>query len=213
MKLYGYWRSLATFRVRIAMGLKNIDCEQEYIDLAAGEQFGAQFKSINPQMTVPALVTENNVIAQSMAILEYLNDKFPEPNLLPEDAEGRARVRQISQIAIADAHPLITPRIRNYLEHELKLPEEKIMKWIQHWMNLANEAIEAILTSSKTRKFCHGDQITIADLCVVPQVIGSQFFNCDMSNMPKLMTIFNTCMEMDAFKNAHPQNQPDFPAG
>jgi maleylacetoacetate isomerase len=213
MKLYGYNLSLASFRVRIAFALKGIDREDAFLDLLKGDQFEPEFQKLNPQMVVPALITdEAQVIGQSMAILEYLDETYPEPPLLPGDAGGRARVRQLAQIAIADCHPLVVPRIRKYLTETLGHSEDELLAWIRHWMGLANDAIEAILSDGNAGKYAHGDRVTLADLCLIPQVAGSQRFNCDMSGAPRLMKLFETCMAEDAFMAAHAKNQPDFQA-
>jgi maleylacetoacetate isomerase len=213
MQLYGFYRSLAAYRVRIALALKGINYDTDSINLFKGEQMEAAFKAVNPQMVVPALVDGDTVVTQSMAILEYLNETAPEPDLLPSDPVGRARVRQICQIFIADAHPLIVPRVRSYLMKELGHSETEMIAWVQNWLGLANEAVESVLlNSTKTGKFCHGDTVTLADLCLVPQIQGSMLFKCEMSGVPTLMKIFEECMQLDAFQKAHPKNQPDFQA-
>ena len=166
MKLYTYWRSLATFRVRIALNLKGLAYEPIYVDLDAGQQRAAEFKAVNPQMVIPALVEDDgNVLYQSMAIMEWLEETRPQPALLPGDPRGRARVRGLALIAAADGHPLVTPRIRNYLEKTLQLPEDKRNAWLMHWTLEALKAIEGHLAKEKqTGRFCHGDSPTMADI-------------------------------------------------
>ncbi|RPI35214.1 MAG: maleylacetoacetate isomerase, partial [Hyphomicrobiaceae bacterium] len=150
MKLYTYWRSLATFRVRIALNLKGLSYEPVYVDLDAGDQLTPQFKSVNPQMAIPALVEDDgNVLFQSLAILEYLNETHPEPPLLPADPRGRARVRALSLIAVADSHPLIVPRVRNHLAATLNVGEEGKLAWVRHWFVAGLNAYEAHLTRDK----------------------------------------------------------------
>jgi maleylacetoacetate isomerase len=211
MQLYGFYRSLAAYRVRIALALKGINYDTDSINLFKGEQMEAAFKAVNPQMVVPVLVDGGIVVTQSMAILEYLNETALDPDLLPPDPAGRARVRQICQILIADAHPLIVPRVRSYLINELGHSEAEIIAWVQNWLVLGNKAVEATLVDSPaTGKYCHGDSLTLADLCLVPQIQGSILFNCDMSDIPASMRIFEECMKLDAFEKAHPKNQPDF---
>ena len=214
MKLYGFWRSLATYRVRVALALKGIAAEQVSINLLQGKQFSDEYKAVNPQSVVPALVIDDGPpLFQSMAILEYLEETHPQPPLLPKDARGRARVRGLAQIAVSDGHPLIVPRIRNYLEQELNLDEAARNRWLAHWTLKALEAIEVHLAKeSETGRFCHGDAPTLADICLASQVIGAKnYFNCDTSGVPTVMRIFGECMKIDAFDRSHPLKQPDAP--
>ena len=212
MKLYGFWRSLATYRVRVALALKGLKAEEISIDLLKGKQLTDDYLAVNPQGVVPALVLDQDgsPLFQSLAILEYLDETQPQPPLLPKDPRGRARVRGLALIAAADGHPLITPRIRNYLEKEMRQDEAARNRWLAHWTMRALEAIESDLMSDReTGRYCHGDQLTIADICVVSQLIGAlAYFNCDTSTVPRAMRIYNQCMEIDAFAKAHPLKQP-----
>jgi maleylacetoacetate isomerase len=177
MKLYGYWRSQATFRVRVAMNLKGIPpSENEALDLAKGEQFNEAYRKVNPQSVVPALVVDGGApLIQSMAIMEYLEETHPAPALLPREPRDRARVRALAMIPIAEIHPLMVPRVRNYVEKDLKLGEAVRVEWVRHWVGLGLAAMEALLNGdSRTGKFCHGDQVTMADICLAGQVIGAQ---------------------------------------
>jgi maleylacetoacetate isomerase len=215
IKLYGFWRSLATYRVRVALALKDIKAEEISIDLLQGKQFTDDYKAVNPQSVVPALVIDGAPpLFQSMAILEYLEEAYPQPPLLPQGARDRARVRGLSLIAVADGHPVIAPRIRNYLETELHLDEATRNRWCAHWMLKALEAIEGHLTKEKeTGRFCHGDAPTLADICLASQVIGARdYFKADTSGVPTVMRIFAECMAIDAFDRAQPMKQPDAPA-
>ena len=213
MKLFSYWRSLASFRVRIALNLKGMDCDIETVDLLEGDQFEGAYRAVNPQPVVPALVDGGTTLFQSLAIVEYLDETRPEPPLLPADPGGRARVRGIAQIASSDTHPLIVPRIRKYLTEDLDLSDEQLGAWIRRWMGAGLEAMEAHLAAGTgTGRFCHGDRPGLADLCLVPQVVGSRMFGCPMEPYPTAMRIFETCMALDAFADAHPAKQPDFPA-
>ena len=211
MKLYGFWRSLATYRVRVALALKGLKAEEISIDLLKGKQMSEDYLAVNPQGVVPALIIDEGgpPLFQSLAIIEYLNETQPQPPLLPQDPRGRARVRGLALIAAADGHPLITPRIRNYLEKEMRQDESARNRWLAHWTMRALEAIESHLANEReTGRFCHGDQLTIADICVVSQLIGAlAYFNCDTSSVPRAMRIYSTCMEMDAFSRAHPLKQ------
>ena len=214
MKLYGFWRSLATYRVRVALGLKGLKAEEVSIDILKGKQFTDEYKALNPQSVVPALVVDGGApLFQSLAILEYLEETQPQPALLPKDPRGRARVRGLALIAAADGHPLIVPRIRAYLEKDLKVDEGARNKWLAHWTLKALEAIESHLVNEKeTGRFCHGDAPTIADICLAGQVIGAtSYFNCDISKVPTAMRIYGECMKLPAFERAHPLKQPDAP--
>ncbi len=215
MKLYGFWRSLATYRVRVALGLKGIAAEEVSIDILKGKQFTDEYKALNPQSVVPALVLEDGgaPLFQSLAILEYLEETHPLPALLPKDARGRARVRGLALIAAADGHPLIVPRIRVYMEKEMGLAEPARNQWLAHWTLKALEAIEAHLVSEKeTGRFCHGDAPTLADICLAGQVIAAvSYFNCDTSTVPTALRIYGECMKLDAFIKAHPSKQPEAP--
>jgi maleylacetoacetate isomerase len=215
VKFYSFWRSLASFRVRIALNLKGIQAEVIDVDLMKGKQREADYRKVNPQMLIPALVDGNGpVLFQSLAIIEYLDETHPHPRLLPADPAGRARARGLAQIVACDAHPLIVPRVREYLEHELKLDEPARIKWIHNWIGAALKALETNLTgSAETGRYCHGDSVTIADLCVVSHAVGAKFFNYDIAPFPTVKRIVETCLQEDAFARAHPLRQPGAPAG
>jgi maleylacetoacetate isomerase len=211
MKLYGFWRSLASYRVRVALAIKGMQAEEISVDLLKGKQNEGDYLAVNPQGVVPALVLDEGgpPLFQSLAILEYLEEVRPQPALLPKDARGRARVRGLALIAAADGHPLVVPRVRNYLEKEMKQDEDARNRWLAHWTMRALEAIEGHLSKEKeTGRFCHGDTPTVADICVCSQIIGAlAYFNCDTKAMPTAMRIYNQCMEIDAFAKAHPLKQ------
>jgi maleylacetoacetate isomerase/maleylpyruvate isomerase len=212
MKLYGFWRSLATYRVKVALALKGLQAEEISIDLLKGKQHEESYRAVNPQAVVPALVLDGGgaPLFQSLAILEYLEETKPQPPLLPKDARGRARVRGLALIAAADGHPLVVPRIRTYLEKELKVEEEKRNQWLAHWTLKALEAIESHLTGEKeTGRFCHGDSPTFADICLAGQVVAAKaYFKADTSGVPTAMRIYAECMKLEAFSKANPMNQP-----
>jgi maleylacetoacetate isomerase len=213
MKLYGFWRSLATYRVRVALALKGIEAEQVSINLLQGMQHDADYKAINPQCVVPALAVDDGPpLFQSLAILEYLEETHPQPPLLPKDARGRARVRGLAQIVVSDAHPLIVPRIRNYLEREMHQDEAARNGWLQHWTLKALEALEAHLSKEReTGRFCHGDVPTFADICLASQVFAAGYFNVATTTVPTVARIFDACMKIDAFDRSQPLKQPDAP--
>jgi maleylacetoacetate isomerase len=214
MQLYTYWRSLATFRVRIALNLKGLSAEPVYVDLDAGQQRADEFKAVNPQMVIPALVEDDgNVLYQSMAILEYLNEVHPEPPLLPADARGRARVRALSLITVADSHPLIVPRVRNHLGNVFNLDEEGKLTWVRHWMGAGLDAYEGHLArDTATGTYCHGDRVTLADICLVSHAIGLLVFKGSLDKHPTVKRIVERCMTDDRFARAQPRAQPGAPA-
>jgi maleylacetoacetate isomerase len=215
MKLFSFWRSLATYRVRIALNLKKL-VPDEIIDinLMKGQQREAAYRAVNPMMALPALIDGGGpVLFESLAIIEYLDEIHPNPPLLPPDPRGRARVRGLAQIVACDSHPLLVPRVREYLEHELRLDEPTRMKWCRHWITEALTAIEAHLESERqTGRYCHGDAVTIADICVASQAAGARFFQVDVSPYPTVNRIVDACQAIDAFARAHPLKQPGAPA-
>jgi len=213
LKLYGFWRSLATYRVRTALAMKGIEAEQISIDLLQGKQHAEEYRAINPQSVVPALVLDGGTpLFQSMAIMEYLEETHPRPPLLPKDARGRARVRGLAQIVVSDGHPLVVPRIRGYLEKEMHQDEPARNKWLAHWTRAALEALEEHLAKEpETGRFCHGDSPTLADICLASQVFGAKFFNVDTAGTPPVVRVFAECMKIGAFDRSQPLKQPDAP--
>ena len=215
MKLFSFWRSLATYRVRIALNLKGI-APDEVIDvnLMQGKQRDEAFAKINPMKALPALIEDDGtVLFESLAILEYLDETHPNPPLLPKEPKARARVRGLAQIIACDTHPLIVPRVREYLAHEYKIDEAGVLKWGHHWHVEALKALETNLsTSPQTGRYCQGDQITIADICLAGQAAGSTYFKVDLAPFPTVKRIVDTCMANDAFARAHPMKQPGAPA-
>ena len=214
MKLYGFWRSLASCRVRIALNLKGIRFEEIAVDLVRGEQHGDAYKAVNPQGVVPSLVIDDDApLFQSMAILEYLEEAHPTPPLLPRNPRDRARVRGLAQIIVSDTHPLIVPRVRTFLEKDLQLDEAQRNRWIQNWTMKGLQAVEAqLVKETETARYCHGTTPTIADVCVVTQVFGAKLFGFDTSSLPTVMGIYAECMKLEAFDRAQPLKQPGAPA-
>ena len=210
--LYGYWRSLATYRVRVALNLKGIDYEEISINLAAGEQFGETYAALNPQHVLPVLNHEGRDITQSMAILEYIEDIWASPKLLPVAAYEKAQIRALALVTIADTHPLIVPRVRNFLNTEWKLDESAQTKWAQHWFTVGNEAIERILVKSgRAKTYSFGNEVSLADIALASHAIGSALFKVDISKTPIFAKIFSNCMLLPAFANAHPLKQEGAP--
>jgi maleylacetoacetate isomerase len=215
MKLFSFWRSLATFRVRIALNIKGITPDEVIdVNLMQGKQREAAFRKINPMMALPALIEDDGtVLFESLAILEYLDETHPNPPLLPKEPKARARVRGLAQIIACDTHPLIVPRVREYLAHEYKVDEPGVLKWGHHWHLEALKALETHLAGSKqTGRYCQGDQITIADICLAGQAAGSTYFKVDIAPFPTVKRIVDTCMANDAFARAHPMKQTGAPA-
>jgi maleylacetoacetate isomerase/maleylpyruvate isomerase len=215
VKLFSFWRSLATFRVRIALNLKGlVPQEIVNVDLMKGEQRKSNYRAVNPQMVLPALIDDDGrMLFQSLAIIEYLDETRPDPPLLPKEPFARARVRGLAQIVASDSHPLVVPRIRNYLEHELKLDEPTRLKWIRHWSNETLVALESHLARDReTGRYCHGDRVTIADLCLASHAVGATFFDVDLTPYPTVKRIAAGCLAEDAFARAHPLKQPGAPA-
>ncbi len=214
MKLFSFWRSLATYRVRIALNLKGLNPEVIEVNLMKGHQRDPKFREVNPMMALPALIDgEGPVLFESLAILEYIDETHPKPPLLPSDSKARARVRGLAQIVACDSHPLIVPRVREYLAAEFKVDEAGVQKWAQHWHRAALTALEEHLATEKeTGSYCQGEQITIADICLASQVAGANFFKVDLAPFPTVARIAATCAKNDAFARAHPLKQPGAPA-
>jgi maleylpyruvate isomerase len=211
MKLYSYFRSSASYRVRIALALKELNYDFHGIHLRRGEQNAPEFLAINPQGLVPALVSdEGAVLTQSLAIIEYLEERFPEPHLLPADPVDRAWVRALSQIVACDIHPINNLRILQYLEKDLSLDERARTGWVRRWIDDGFTAMEKILAGdSRSGTCCFGNAPTMADICLVPQIFNGQRFGVEMHRYPTLLRINDECMRHPAFKEAAPSNQPD----
>jgi maleylacetoacetate isomerase len=207
MTLYEAVRSSASFRVRIALNLKSIRYESVVLDLRKGAHRGAEYARLNPQQAVPTLVDGKKTLLQSMAIIEYLDETHPSPALLPVAPLDCARVRAISQLVSCDIHPLNNLRVLNWLEKELRVDEGQIDRWYQHWVHEGFVALEQILGEPATGTFCQGDSPTMADCCLVPQVVNAIRFKVDLSPYPRIVRIHEACMKIDAFARAHPDRQ------
>ena len=209
MRLYGYFRSSAAFRVRIALNLKGRAYEPRFVHLARGEHRQAEYGALNPQGLVPALEDGGKLLTQSLAIIEYLEEKHPSPPLLPKDLLGRARVRSLALLIACEIHPLNNLRALQYLVNELGHSEQERDRWYQHWIHDGMAKLEGDLAGNRRGRFCHGDTPTMADCCLVPQVFNAQRYKCDLSHAPTVMEIFDECMKLDAFQRAQPSRQPD----
>lgn len=216
MELYSYFRSSASYRVRIALNLKELDYHIDPVHLVrhGGEQLGAAFRKLNPGALVPVLVDDSldgsAVLTQSLAIIEYLEETHPEPPLLPKTPLDRAYVRSIALSIACEIHPLNNLRVLRYLVRDLKVSDDDKNAWYRHWCEQGLAALEVMLAKdSRVGTFCYGDSPTLADCCLVPQIANAQRFNCDLSAMPTIMRINDACIALEAFANAAPEKQPD----
>lgn len=213
MKMYDYWRSSAAFRVRIALNLKVLEPEREFVHLRRKDQQAPDYLAVNPQGLVPALVDDDGtVVTQSMAIVEYLDETRPDgPRLMPADAKGRARVRAIAQAIACEIHPLNNLRVLRHLGHAFAIEEaDRNERWYKHWIDEGLRGVEGMLAGHPdTGRFCHGDSPTLADICLVPQVANAERFGCDLSAFATVRRINEACLALDAFARARPENQPD----
>jgi maleylacetoacetate isomerase/maleylpyruvate isomerase len=209
-KLSGYFRRSASYRVRIALNMKGLEYEQVSIHLAKGRQYTPEFSEISPQNLVPVLEHDGQRLYQSPAIIQYLDEKFPQPALLPKDALGRNRARSLALICVCEIHPLNNTRVLAYLTDTLKLSDEQKGAWYRHWVTVGFTALEKRLAAEKeTGQFCHGDTPGFADIALVPQVANANRFNVDLGPFPSIRRINDNCLALDPFKKAMPENQPD----
>lgn len=212
-ELYSYWRTSATYRVRVAFNLKSIERQEHNVDLDAGEQLDESFLKINPLGAIPALIERTGgksrePLTQSLAILEFLEETYPTPPLLPVDRHARARVRSISGMLAADTHPLITPRIRKYLMSQGRFDEGAWRAWQTHWFTTGLQAVETRLTGEpESGTFCHGDAVTMADICLASIVVVARVFKIAVSGIPTVNRIMFACEKLDAFQKADPYRQ------
>jgi maleylpyruvate isomerase len=209
MVLYSYFRSSAAYRVRIALNLKGLEVEQRAVHLRKGEQRGADYLAVNPQGFVPTLVVGDRRLTQSLAIIEYLEERHPQPALLPPAPEDRAWVRAIALSIACDIHPLNNTRVLAYLSRQLGLDEPKRDEWYRHWVMEGFRAIETQLQERATGRFCLGDTPTLADVCLVPQVANAARVKTDMAPYPRIRAINEACLAHPAFDAARPDRQPD----
>jgi len=211
VKLYTYFRSSAAFRVRIALNLKCITYHPQYVHLPKGAHREEAYGKVNPQGLVPTLVTDDGAeLAQSLAIMEYLEETKPDPALLPRDAKGRARVRSISDLIACEIHPLNNLRTLQYLKRALGRSEDDVNTWYRHWIADGLAKLEAMLIRTPgTGAYCHGDTPTMADCCLVPQIFNARRYQCELAPYPRVMQVFDACMQLEAFDRAQPSKQPD----
>jgi maleylpyruvate isomerase len=210
MKLYTYFRSSASYRVRIALALKGIDRTAEYINLPKGEHQTDQYRAVNAQGLLPAIDDGGRVLVQSLAIIEYLEERHPKPPLLPAEPLDRAYVRATSHFIACEMHPLNNLRTLKHLRRTYALDEEGINTWYRHWVAEGFSMLESYLVHERRfGKFCYRDAPTMADCCLVPQVFNAQRYNCDLKPYPTIVRLFEECMKLDAFASTQPAKQPD----
>ncbi|MBU6297169.1 MAG: maleylacetoacetate isomerase [Alphaproteobacteria bacterium] len=209
MMLYTYFRSSAAFRVRIALNLKGLKPEQVFVHLRKQEQAADKYRELNPQALLPTLVHEGHAIGQSLAIIEYLDELVREPPLLPHDPLGRARVRQIAYAVACEMHPLGNMRVQNYLRDTLGHSEAEVLAWHRYWLALGLEAVEKMVAAPHSGKLCHGDDPTLADICLIPQMANARRIELSLSPYPTLLKIERIAYKIAAFDEAQPKKQPD----
>jgi maleylacetoacetate isomerase len=210
LSLHGYYRSSASFRVRIALNLKGLQYQNFFYHLRKGEQRSECYRALNPQGLVPSLQVDGQILTQSLAIIEYLDEVYPRPPLLPADPIARAKVRAIAQLIACDIHPINNLRVLEYLRVEHSESEATVRRWYAHWVEEGFAALESQLEADPTAAaFCHGDSPGLADICLVPQVVNARNLAIDLTAYPNLVRIADGALALPAFASAHPRNQPD----
>ena len=209
MQLYNYFRSSASYRVRIALALKGLAYDYMPVHLTKNEQFTESYAAVSAARLVPLLKDGDTVVTQSLAIVEYLDETHPAPPLLPAGAADRARVRSIAYDIACEIHPLNNLRVLRYLTRELKLSEDDKNRWYRHWVETGLEAVERQLADARTGRFCHGDAPTLADVALVPQIANARRFDCRLDHVPTVMRIHAECMKLPAFDATQPSKCPD----
>ena len=212
MQLYGFWRSLASFRVRVALRLKELPFEEIPVDILSGEQFEPHYQEVNAERVVPTLVHDGNTVFQSLAIIEYLDEISPGFPLLPVGATQRARARSLALVTIADAHPLVTPRVRNHLVKAFQADGAAIEEWAKHWTTEGLAVYERLLASHAPAPFALGSAPGLADICIAGQVVGAHFLKLELHDFPAVGRLADRCFEMPAFATSHPFEQPGYRA-
>jgi maleylacetoacetate isomerase len=210
MQLYNYFRSSASFRVRIALALKGLDYDYVPVHLVKKEQLAESYASVSASRLVPLLKDGDNIVTQSLAIVEYLEETHPQPPLLPADPLGRARVRALAQDIACEIHPLNNLRVLRYLVHSMKVSDDDKNRWYRHWVETGLETLQRQLAGhASTGRYCHGDTPTLADLTLVPQIFNAKRFECRLDHVPTVMRVFEACMQLDAFARSQPSACPD----
>lgn len=210
LKLHSYFRSSAAFRVRIALEIKSLAFDYLPVHLARGDHKKEAYAALAADALVPLLELDGLRLSQSMAIIEYLDEKYPQPALLPADAAGRARVRALAQSIACEIHPLNNLRVLKYLTKEMQVQEDVKNTWYRHWCRLGLEAFEKQLAQLTPTEFCYGNTPTLADCCLVPQIFNARRFDTDLTGLLRTLAAFDACMALPAFQKAQPSNCPDF---
>jgi maleylacetoacetate isomerase len=208
MELFNYFRSSASYRVRIALALKGLDYDYRAVNLVKHEHMSESYSSVSASRLVPLLHDGDHYITQSLAIMEYLDETHPQPPLLPADAVGRARARSLAMDIACEIHPLNNPRVLRYLVGPLKVSDEDKNRWYRHWVETGLEVVEQRLMAQPSL-YCHGDQPTLADCVLVPQIFNARRFDCRLDHVPQVMRVFEACMKLDAFERTRPEACPD----
>ena len=209
MELYNYFRSSASYRVRIALALKGLDYDYKPVHLARNEQFAESYAAVSAARLVPLLRDGDAVVTQSLAIIEYLDETHPEPPLLPTEPVQRARARALALDIACEIHPLNNLRVLRYLVRDLKLSDDDKNRWYRHWVETGLEVVERQLAAAPTR-FCHGNAPGLADCVLVPQIFNARRYECRLDHVPEVMRVFDECMKLDAFERTRPEACPDF---
>ena len=212
IQVYGFWRSIASFRVRVALRLKDLPFEETPIDILSGEQFRPGYDEVNPERVVPTFIHDGHSLFQSMAIMEYLDDIKPEPRLLPDDARERAYARSLALMTIADSHPLVVPRVRNHLAKAFGADAKAIENWGRHWTNEGLATYERLLARRAPAPFALGAGPGLADICIAGQVVGAHFLKLELGPYPLVAGLADRCFKMPEFATSHPFEQPGYKA-
>ena len=210
MKIYGFWRSIASFRVRVALRLKGLAFEEIPIDILTGEQFEPGYETVNPERVVPTFIHDGHSMFQSLAIIEYLEDIQPKPRLIPEDSKERAYARSLALMTIADTHPLVVPRVRNHLAKTFGADARAIEAWGKHWTSEGLATYERLLARRAPAPFALGAEPGLADICIAGQVVGAHFLKLELTAFPAVARLSDRCFEMPAFATSHPFEQPGY---
>jgi maleylacetoacetate isomerase len=208
MELFNYFRSSASYRVRIALALKGLDYTYRPVHLAKNEQFNESYVTVSASRLVPLLRDGGQSLTQSLAIIEYLDETHPQPPLLPPDAAGRARVRGLALDIACEIHPLNNLRVLRYLVRDLKVSEDDKNRWYRHWVETGLEVVERQL-AAQPATYCHGETPTLADVTLVPQIFNARRFDCRLEHVPNVVRVFDACMQLDAFERTRPEHCPD----
>ena len=208
MELYNYFRSSASYRVRIALALKGLDCDYHAVHLAKNAQQGESYAAVSAARLVPLLRDGEHTLTQSLAIIEYLDETHPQPPLLPTTPAGRARVRALALDIACEIHPLNNLRVLRYLQREMKVADEDKDRWYRHWVETGLEVVERQLAAAPAT-FCHGETPTLADCALVPQIFNARRFECRVDHVPNVMRVFEACMRLPAFERTRPERCPD----